>query len=65
MLITNYDIGYINQQAINRCSKVRYVTIPDIDQNINHKSSKQTYTKQLAQQKFLNKTKKNYIFKKS
>ena len=66
MLITDYDIGYINNEVINRCSKLTYYNVKGNNKQIKFSSSKITnYKEYKAKQKFLNNTNKNYTFKKS
>ena len=66
MLITNYDIGYINNEVINRCSKLSYYNLEGNSKKINFSSSKITnYNEYKEKQKFLNRTNKNYTFRKS
>jgi len=66
MLITNYDIGYINNEVINRCSKLTYYNVKENNKQIKFSSSKITNNKEYKEKlKFLNKTNKNYTFKKS
>jgi len=66
MLITDYDIGYINNDVVNRCSKLTYYTIRNDSKKILKNESKTvTYGKYRSNQNFLRKTNKNFFFKKS
>ena len=66
MLITDYDIGYINNEVENRCSKLSYFTISnDSKKIVKYESKTVTYEKYRSNQNFLRKTNKNYVFKKS